>query len=165
MPNLETVNGTEASLKVIADEQYAALLSSFDARQVDQESDVRCLGKSQMFYSYPIALFIRNDSTLIKPINKIIRRATEAGLVNVWLNRLLRERKAKKADLVIGPIELSHLSFIFLLGTGFILLALISFIGEIRIFKRSHAPNAARIWRWLEIFIDGKRHLFVFNDV
>lgn len=162
--DVKIVNNPEKLKNIILNENYAALVTRIETMLIYQQNSIKCFNKTQTFSTFPIAFFVRKDFKIIDSFNKIIRHAFEAGLIQLWFNRLSNEKFTKHDDNSINPIKLNHLTFLI----GFVVvvefLSVILFFAEIIIFKMAHSTQTNSIWLFFNWLIDGERHLYFFND-
>lgn len=153
--DLEVVNTTENSFDLAINKHYAALVSRSKTISNLNQKFIKCFDKSQTFATFPISILVKNDSELITELNKIIRYAFEAGLVNLWRNRLVEDKMVK--DLSIHPIQFAHITFLIYMMIFSLILCIIFFVIEVIVYKQFISTNN-KFWTFCDKFIDGKRH-------
>jgi hypothetical protein len=86
-------------------------------------------------------MFVKKDYHLLPKINDIIRRISESGLLNVWLEASQMTKLGEHAG--VGrretvPLSVNHVQGAFILGGIGTMAALMSFIAEWFVFWLSH---------------------------
>lgn len=163
---MKIVENNEIVLNVILteNEKYAALVSRSVQISTQMQNSIKCFDKTQTFATFPIAIFIRNNSKMITSFNTIIRYAFEGGLIELWSKRIIKEKTRKDILNDISSVSMNKLYFPFILIYFVGILASIICILEIIIHKKITSQKRNRFWLLLDKLIDGKRHYCYFND-
>lgn len=122
-------------------------------------SMIYCFTDREQIYRYPVSMLIKKDHAMLDAINEHIQRAVEGGLLVKWLKDI-DGKLNKMIDADLGPKKLTieHISTAFMLYTIFGSLAVVAFIVELIVHPRASRPGASRIWKIVDMLIDGDRH-------
>lgn len=110
--------------------------------------------------SYQPKLVMRNDFSLKSRVDEFIHSAAEGGRFIKW-DRYSQRKKERIDSIDSDPtFYINDLKgyFVVILGAGYLMSTLTLFC-EILIHKKMMQPRRRKIWRYLEYFFDGKRHI------
>lgn len=125
---------------------------------------IYCFSEAEHIYSYPVPIFMHPDHPLLPQVNRIIQKSLEGGLFVKWNRDGGSDINRSSAnDHPNGPIVLSleHIFTGVALSATFGLFAIGAFIAELIVHPIARRRNCARIWKWIDILIDGDRHFLL----
>lgn len=119
-----------------------------------------CFDSTQTINRHSTALLFRKDVQFRLEFERILNRISSGGLVSKWRRDYTRKVAGYESDQV-KAVTLKQLSGVFIIMGSIIGVAIIVFILERVIFKKSRIPNSHRFWKTGERLIDGHRHYFL----
>lgn len=119
--------------------------------------------ESENIYEYDLTFLIRKESPFSEVLNKFIQRAIESGLMKKWRSGSQNRVTNKYIDKT--GVYLSSKSFFGMLSIwGYLIItSIVAFMFEKFVYFKINAPNSSYIWKFVEVFFDGKRHFWVEN--
>lgn len=122
-------------------------------------SKIYCFDRTENIATYQVSLMIKKNTFIESTINKLARELTESGLFVKW-NRDNSKKSRILEESEIEGISLKHfgspLLLIYCVG---LLTAFISFLWETITFSMMRKSNKVRIWKYLNAYFDGRRHV------
>lgn len=121
---------------------------------------VHCFDKSQDIDGYFISMFIREDHPLRQQISAITERAFESGLFVKWAMDTTLELRSKCVPdhHVASALQVTHIAGGLSIHVLCMVLCTIIFFFERTAFQKLQQNQRNRLWKTIEIFVDGNRH-------
>lgn len=116
----------------------------------------------------PLSIFVRKRFPWKTEINNLIRRLTEAGIIEMW-RRSFFQPPNLMAESTAVPLSVDHnLCILFLTALGLIG-SILLFVAELVIFQMEkfsihRRRRRKRFWTILHRLVDGDRHLLIFTS-
>lgn len=159
--NYEICNEIDFCLsRLISDEKLAVAVSKQYVKSIPIQNQIFCFETIERIQAYHKSILIRDDSIFAAVINEAINNLFNSGIIFKWLNEyrleeLVTTEEARMDDALIGIIVL--------IG-AMLIMSCIAFYCEIVTFKKYREENPNNFWKYAEMLIDGKRHLFVLDQ-
>lgn len=144
----------------MSDGRIAVAVSKQFIESIPVQNHIFCFETIEIVQTFQKSVLIRDDLILRAEINNAINNLFSSGIIFKWLTdsrleKLVTTEEATMDEALIGIFVL--------IGTIFILPFLV-FYCEIVTFKRCRDQNSRHFWKYAEMLIDGKRHLFVLDQ-
>lgn len=145
---------------MVSDEKMAVAVSKQYIQSMPIQNQIFCFESIERIQAFHKFILIRDDSIFGAVINDAIDNLFNSGIISKWLNdyrleALVTTNEATMDDALIGII---------LLIGAMLIIPFIVFYCEIVTFKKCREENPNNFWKYTEMLIDGKRHLFVLDQ-
>lgn len=130
------------------------------------QSMIYCFTDNEVLYNYPIAMYLMPNHVLRPQINQIIKWSLESGLFVKW-NRdnehtIVGHNQRRPRTETGLRLTFEHIFAGLALYTVGMGLAIFAFFFEHVVHPKARQKKPSRLWKWLDMIIDGRRH-FLFR--
>lgn len=159
------INNQEMFDAMKYDNELISILSRIYVSKTEWISFVYCMKKSNFFYTFPVSIFIRENSKHKRKLDQIIRRIFEAGMINHWMN-ILPAYEREIHDIHVSALTIDQMVSVFMIMLIGCTFSSIIFVLEIIVHRKlSTVTNKNRkCWKFLSQILDPKRYFCIFND-
>lgn len=149
-------------MAVAASHKLSSLSSKSGNDHFDPSMMIYCFKYPEHIHSYWVKMLAKQKFPLLNELNRLIQNAIENGLVEKWLKSFKSLKgKTHQYNEVFGGEA-------FVVGyaiySSMLLAAMLILIAERKLYPKVREANAARFWRYIEMYIDPNRH-FLMHDL
>lgn len=164
MSKFQVTSATQDYVDQLEWNDKLAVATSVEQIRFHSKFKVHCFRNPQSIYEYPLSFFVQKDFPFLIELNMFIQQTGSSGLLSKWLGNYQNEFSIKSDN--FRYIEM-NIDTIWYMGSVCLCMLLTAFLVlnvERFIHKRTREMDVLRVWRFVEIMIDPKRH-FLLKDL
>lgn len=122
-----------------------------------------CFRNSEIIYDYALKFLVRKDFSYLAQLNSFIGMTSASGLIEKWhINSRIKSQYTHSTK-EYGILTIENIGVTYLGWFAIALCTILVFFVEILVHKMAKKPNARRIWKLIEMFINSDRHFWLKN--